>query len=223
MKKMLAVVMVVGLIAAVVAIGQEVTSVNAVGFTKIEIGPGGLALVAPVFESFGDATLNDIVGDQLPNGSTAYIFDRASGTYKISTKLKGTGWDAAGTNTLFRGDALWLRNDGSVTATVSMMGEVPYTYNDGKTTTVYSIEGVDAVGYAFPTDVVWTNTVLAGALASGDLLYIFNTGTGSFDPYTKLKGTGWDTPAGLTIEAGRAFFVNSSSSIDWTEIAPYDL
>lgn len=226
MKKAWTTVLVLGLIATVVAIGAEVTSVNAVGFTKIDIEPGKLVLVSPVFESFTDQTVAGIVGDQLPTGSKAYIFDRATGDYLTSTKQKGTtGWDGPGTNMLFRGDALWLKNAGLATESVSMMGEVPYDYNGGKTSTVYGILGVDAVGYAFPTDVVWTNTTLSAAMGSGDRVYIFNEGTGGFDSYPKAKGTApWSSaPAGLTIEAGRAFFVKTANSIDWTEVAPYNL
>lgn len=222
MKKMWTAVLVVGLIAAVVAIGQEVTSVNAVGFTKIDIGPGGLAFVAPVFESFGDSTVTDVVGDQLGNGSAAYIFDRVTKSYVPASKTK-SGWIGDGaTNILHRGDALWLFNGGVSTSTVSLMGEVPYTYNDGKTSTVYSINGTDAFGYAFPVDVVLTNTSLASAMANGDAVYLFNTATGQFDPYSKTK-SGWLPTGNVTIEAGRAFFVFTSQNIDWTEIAPYDL
>jgi len=219
MKKMWTAVMVVGFIAAVVAIGQEVTSVNAVGFNKIPIGPGKLALVTLNFESFGDASLNDLVGDQLPTGSRAFIWDRSQNPSAYVTALKTRGgWSA--TNLIYRGDAFWLYNAGTATNSVSFMGEVPYTYNNGATTTVFNITGFDAAGYAYPTDVVWTNTTLSAQMGTGDRIFLWN-GNG-YDTYLKTRG-GWQTPVGLTIPAGSAFWVNTTATIDWTEVAPYDL
>jgi len=163
-----------------------------------------------------------LVGDQLPTGSRAWIFNRATQSYATCAKLKG-GWSGSGTtNVIFRGDAFWLYNGGTTTNEVAFMGEVPYTYNDGKTSTVYSIQGYDGVGYAFPVDVIWTNTTLSQNMTTGDRLFVWDD-EGNYSSYARLKG-GWATPAGLTIPAGRAFFVyTTGASVDWEEIAPYDL
>ncbi|MBM4142709.1 MAG: hypothetical protein FJ225_03815 [Lentisphaerae bacterium] len=190
---------------------------NVVGYGKVVIGPGKLVLVATTFETFGDSTLNDLVGNQLPNGSGAFIWDRVSKTYKTSTLGRG-GW--SGTNVIIRGDAFWLKNTGSTTNVVTLKGEVPYYYNDSATTTVSQISGIDAVAYAYPVDAFWTNTALAKAAAVNDALYIWNGG--SYDVYTKGRA-GWSTPAGFKIAAGRAFFVKTAAAIDWTEVAPYNL
>jgi hypothetical protein len=197
----------------------EVPSVNVVGYGKVTIPPTNLVLVATTFETFGDSTLDDLVGDQLPAGSTAYIWDRVGKTYIPASVNRFGAWS---TNTpILRGDAFWLRNSSSVEAVeVSLRGEVPYDYNNAATTTVSSITNVDAVAYAYPADVLWTNTALSQALAAGDTIYIWD---GGWTPYSKSRLGSWGGGDTLTISAGRAFFVESANLVDWTEVAPYDL
>jgi hypothetical protein len=200
---------------------NEVTSVNVVGFNRIAIPPNGMALVTLNFESFGNSTLQDLIGDQLAVNSKAYIWDRASNTYVGASRTRG-GWSA--TNVIMRGDAFWLKPAASATTNyVTFMGEAPAAYNQGQSTTIFGISGMEAVGYAYPTDLVWTNTALAKVQTQvNDKLYIWNVNTQGYDGYSKTRG-GWSTPAGFTIPAGRAFWLKTSVTIDWTEDAPYSL
>jgi len=201
------------------AMAEDVTSVNVVGFNKIAIGPGKLALVTLPFESFGDSTLQDLVGDQLPVGSSAFIWDRATKSY-ISAGRTKAGWST--TDVIYRGDGFWLKNGGVATNFVSFMGEVPAEYNNAATTTIAQLTGINAVGYAYPTDVVWTNTTLSQASVVGDSLFLWDEVAQTYQSYGKTKA-GWNTPAGLTISAGRAFWIKTTATIDWTEVAPYSL
>jgi len=213
-------VLVMGMLAGMaLAQTSTVTSVNAVGYNSVEIDPGDFALVVLPFEMFEDSTIENLVGDQLAVGSWCYIWDRPTDSYVSGSRGRG-GWTL--TNLILRGDAFWLKNGGASTSTVSFLGEVPEEYNDAMTTTVYSILGTDATGYAYPTDVQWTNTALAEAAASGSWLYIWDVVAQGYDSYSKGRG-GWSTPAGFTISAGRGFWVKTTSTIDWTEVAPYDL
>jgi hypothetical protein len=219
MKKVLVGLIAVAMVASLGFAQTEVESVNVVGFNKITIEAGELALVTPPFESFGDATLEDLVGDQLPQGSGAFIWDRANSIYIASSRTKA-GW--SGTNVIHRGDGFWLSNAGAEPATVALMGEVPADYNNSATTTVSEISGTDAVGYAYPTDIVWTNTTLAQTVDSGSGLFIWDEDGQTYAAYSKTKA-GWSTPEGFALKAGRAFWISTSTPVDWTEIAPYDL
>lgn len=202
------------------ALAQDVTSVNVVGFNKVAIGPGQYAFLALPFESFGDATLEDLVGDQLPQNSAAYIWDRVSKTFVPSSRTK-FGW--SGTNVIHRGDGFWLRNASTTTTNyVSLMGEVPAAYNNSATTTVAGISGVDAVGYAYPTDVTWTNTTLSQQVPQNAALYVWDEVTQQLVAFSKTK-FGWSTPPGYSIKAGRAFWISTTTPVDWSEVAPYNL
>jgi len=219
MKKALVALIAIVMVASLSFAQDEVKSVNVVGFNKVTIEAGELALVTPPFESFGNATLEDLVGDQLPIGSSAFIWDRANQTYIPAGRTKA-GW--ALTNVIYRGDGFWLQNGGTTASEVALMGEVPAEYNNSATTTVAQISGINAVGYAYPTDVVWTNTSLAQLSVTGDSLFIWDEVGQVYLPFGKTKG-GWDTPLGFTIPAGRAFWIKTSTTIDWTEVAPYSL
>ena len=127
--------------AMMVAVGvfaatNEVTSVNVVGFNKVAIPPNAWAMVTLNFESFGDSTIGDLVGDQLPSGSKAYIWDRAASGYALASVGRG-GWAGDGaTNVILRGDGFWLYNSDTVTNEVSLKGEVPAAINGGDSTTL---------------------------------------------------------------------------------------
>ncbi len=222
MKKMLLVMAAGALFAAGTATADTVTSVNVVGYHSITIPENGIALVTPVLESFGAGTLEDLVGDQLPAGSFAWIWDRAQNTYISGSRSGFGGWGL--TNVILRGDAVWLKpKTGTGAHTITFMGEVPAEYNLAGTTTVHNIAGIDAVGYSYPVDIVWTNTTLAAAAPSGAFLYVWNIESQGYATYSKSGFGGWNTPAGYTIKSGQAFWIKAEGPIDWVEEAPYDL
>jgi hypothetical protein len=196
-----------------------------VGYYSVTIPANGIALVTPVLESFGSGTIVDLIGDQLPVGSSVYVWDRTSNGYLSATRGARSGWSGTGaTSLLLRGDAVWLvpTKDG-VQRTVTFMGEAPGAYNQAATTTVHNISGADAVGYAYPTDTLWTNTALSSLLGAGSSLHVWNMATQGYDTFTKGSRSGWGGAATLTIKAGQAFWVTTSAPIDWSEVVPYNL
>ena len=222
MKRILGMVLVMGMLASVAMAATNVTSVNAVGYNSVDVKPGKFVLVCLPFETFDDSNLQNIIGDQLPESSNAYIWDRVNTNYITATLARGGVWDT--TNLILRGDAFWLKTSSStVTSTVTFLGEVPEEYNNAATTTVYSIGAPDAVGYAYPTDIEWTNTTLALGAAENDKMYFWNEGSQNYTTLTKARGGAWD--ANVTIPAGRAFWFmkNDGSHVDWEEIVPYTL
>ncbi len=222
MKKMLLVMAAAALVVGdrVQAQSETVTSVNVVGYYSVTIPANGIALVTPVLESFGAATLQDLVGDQLPVGSQAFIWDRETKGY-VTTGRTRAGWGS--TKIIMRGDAVWLRAPAGTGAhTITFMGEAPGDYNAAGTTTVENISGIDAVGYAYPADIIWTNTALSSAAPVGSQLLVWNITTQGYETYGRTRA-GWSTPAGYTIKAGQGFWIRSATPVDWTEEVPYSL
>lgn len=217
MKKMMLVMAAGAMLTAAVSQADTVTSVNVVGYYSVTIPNNGLALVTPVLESFEPGTIGDLVGDQLPPGSDAFIWNRISDSYIADSRGRG-GWTS--TNLILRGDAVWLRpTPGSGEITVTFMGEVPGSYNEADTTTVFNIAGADAVGYSYPVDILWTNTALS---VSATDLFVWDIDLQTYVAYSKGRG-GWGAADTLEIKAGNAFWVNVSAPTDWEEVAPYDL
>jgi hypothetical protein len=239
MKRILGLVCGIALVAPL-AFGQtNVLSQNAVGYVKVTIPDGGLALVRHDFEALDPAvsnTMKNLIGDQLPNDSVAYIWDVSSG-YVIETKGGRSGdWPANGRE-VFRGEAFWLQvppASGQAEWDVYLMGEVPGANNGSESSTVTGINNVDAVGYPFPAAVVWGTTSLANDLPNGSEIFFWdidgslgaNGGAGQgYVSYAKGGRSGdWGTEGNnVVIEPGTAFWVlvGDSSTIDWTETKPY--
>lgn len=229
MKKMMLVMAAASLVVGgtVQAQSETVTSVNVVGYYSVSIPANGAALVTPVLEPFGSAvgTIGDLVGEQLPANSSAFIWDRGLKTYVAASKGARGGWIGAGSSkVILRGDAVWLIPPKNGTPyTVTIMGEAPGAYNEAASSTVANISGADAVGYAYPVDIVWTNSTLAKALPNNSSLFIWDLATQNYVPYAKGTRAGWTTPAGFKIPAGTAFWVTTTTPMDWEEVVPYDL
>lgn len=219
-------------LAAPVAFGQtNVLSQNAVGYVKVTIPDGGLALIRPDFEQLDPsvpADMNNLIGDQLPNGSQAHIWD--VGTSAYVTELKGGragAWPNPG-RVVERGEAFWLEipdSSGQADWDVYIMGEVPGANNNSETSSVLAISGVDAVGYPFPAAIVWGETSLATNLPLDSLLHLWNIDTQSYESFLKGgRGGDWGAAETKVIEPGTAFWVEvgDASVIDWTEAKPYN-
>jgi len=203
---------------------NQVLSRNAVGYVQVSVPSGGLALVSLDFKSLdgSDMTINDVVGDQLPRGSYAYIWNRATKTYNAESRGRG-GW-SPGTNVIEPGIGFWLEVPRTAATAdhhvVYIMGEVPDSFNNGATCTIQNITVLDALGYPFPVGIPWTNTALASNAVNGDYLYVWNTTNQTYDAYSKGRG-GWSTPPNFTIQPGQAFWFETSMTQNWTEVKPY--
>jgi len=223
MKRILGIVLVTGMLVSI-ALAQTgtVTSVNSVGYNSIVVKPNEFLLLCLPFETFDDSNLQNLIGDQVPESSKAYIWDRATTNYLVATLARGGVWDT--TNLILRGDAFWLKSSSATeTSVVTLLGEVPHEYNQSATTTVYNVGGLDAVGYAYPADVDWTNTTLAKNAVENDKMYFWDEGAQDYAILTVARGGAWDST--VIVPAGRAFWFKKAdgSSVDWTEIVPYDL
>lgn len=207
-------------------LGDDVTSVNTVGYYSVTIPAGGLALITPVLEGMDGGTLEDLIGDQMQPGNAAiYFWDRIEKGYKIANYDSFGQWSSAATNVVMRGDGVWLQNDHSESVTLTFMGEVPGEYNDADVTTVDNLSGLDAVGYAYPVDVEWLETELASALPSDSAIYYWNVAEQSYSSGLKDQFGEWSSAVqDLVIKAGSAFWIETPEPVDpWVESVPYDL
>ena len=240
MKKMLLGMAAVAMVAtSVQAQSETVTSVNVVGYYSVTIPRGQTALLTPVLESFEIGTVPDLVGDQLPPGSSAFVWNRTLeprrySSLDYSTPPRGgeATWAGATDLVLLRGDAFWLKVPASAPEeeyTVTFFGEVPADNNAASTTTIYNIAGRDIVAYAYPVDVVFTNTSLASDINIKEIWMWDERPAPDGQRYINYyreteRGGGQDGPwvgASPVIPAGRAFWVRSTDIVDWTEVAPY--
>lgn len=220
MKLLLTTLLIVCLI-AVAVVAQEAVSVNAVGYTKIDIGPQKLALVSVDFESFTNSTINELIGNQLSGASLAWVWSRTNSTY-IPFSLGRGGWTPNPGPTILRGDAFWLYNgSATVTSSVCILGEVPSESIGITNTVVLNCNGINALGYPYPSAEYWTNTALAKNATTGNL-WLWDTVNQTYLPYSVGRG-GWNTPPGQKIKPGEAFWLQSDSTTNWSSPKPYTI
>ena len=221
MKRLMAALTAAGLVACG-ASAQTITSVNSVGFHSVDVPPGGdLVLVAPTLESMGGGTLEELIGDQLPAGAIAHIWQRDTRSYTTVPKSSKNGWGSA---TIERGDAVWLLDpNATTTQRVSFAGEVPDVRSLTATTTV-SIGAIDAVAYPYPTEIDFTNTTLAQASVPGDVVHFWRTADQAYTTVPKSSKNGWGSSSTKVLAIGEAFWYQPlDGSEDWVEVIKYDL
>lgn len=209
---------------------SNVLSQNAVGYVKLTIPKGGLALARLDFESLDPSVIanaRNLIGDQLPTDSAVFIWDVATSQYIPETKGSRSGWPNS-ENSLDRGTAFWIQVPDTAAEEsydVYLMGEVPGANNNSETNTIEGIEGIDALGYAYPAAIDWTNTQLSALLPSGSTIFIWDIATQAYLPFNKGARSGWGaTGNALVLDPGTSFWVDvgDDSIIDWTEVKPYD-
>ncbi|HMP74343.1 MAG TPA: hypothetical protein PKE55_13875 [Kiritimatiellia bacterium] len=209
---------------AIIAAGayaQQVLSRNAVGYVKLDIAKGTLALVHNPFLPLQSPTLTvtNLFGNQLPNGSALFIWDPASQSYLSETRTFA-GW-LPGTNALDPGRGFFINIPASAVSnnyTVFMMGEVPDRFTQ-PTASLGVVSGLNLLGFPYPTQEFWTNTTLAASLPSGSAVFIWNQGTQSYSSETRTFA-GW-LPGTALFQPGQAFFVNTSAGSTWNVVKPY--
>jgi len=222
MKRAMMAVMVLG-IAAVMAVGEEVPSVNTVGFIKTTVGAGGWSIVSIPFSRLDDeveVALPQLL-PEVPANTRAWFY--RDGAWDSATYYDGLGWFPAD-DAFIRGDALFVNAPGGGEAALTVMGEVPDTASAPSTTVVLA-QGWTLVGFAYPVDMALTNSALATVAQNNDRLWWWDPqkgGNGGWDSTTFYTGLGW-FPSDVLLKAGEGFFYNATAPLDWTEDVPYDL
>jgi hypothetical protein len=208
------------LVAGAALAANPVTSVNIVGFNKVDCPRGKFVLVTTAFKSINGAPLKseDVFGSQLPDGSTIFAYDATIPAY-VGDTITFMGWDA---NITYKGGmGLWIYVDPSApsnTYSITLSGEVPM--QSVSTNIMYS--GYNLAGFPFTASVLWTNTVLAKEIEAKGEGTIF-----TYDPVLGYKGNGytflgWDYPD-MVIEPGMGYWLhNPSTTYTNLEVRPYN-
>jgi hypothetical protein len=221
MKKLSAILVGMSLVAGAVMAAGPVTSVNIVGYNKIECPRGKYVLVTTAFNSLTGTPLKseDVFGSQLPEGSTIFAYDASAvPPAYIGDTLTFLGWDA---NITYKGGmGFWIYVDPSAPSnsySVALSGEVPM--QSMATNVMYS--GYNMAGYSFTASTLWTNTSLAKEIEARGEGTIF-----TYDPVAGYTGNGytflgWDNPD-LVIGPGTGFWVHNPSTVYTNlEVRPY--
>ncbi len=229
MKKLSAILVGMSLVAGAVMAAGPVTSVNAVGYNKIDCPRGKYVLVNSAFESIEGKTLYtaDILGTSLPPGTSVFYYD-SSGTpgYKFDNysevDIDVYGWSS---NITYNGSmGFWITVP--VTAPSSnyvctLAGQVPY----GLQSTNMVRNGYNLLGYPYTASVAWTNSALAKSAKPGDVLYVFDPVVGyTFFNYSEvdIDVYSWGAAESLIINPGMGFWYVASSLRTNIEVRPYN-
>ena len=199
---------------------NQVLSRNAVGYVRIDAPAGSLRLIRHDFIDLagGQAYVTNMIGNQLAQGSSLYIWDLSNQTYQIANK--GLRLWSPLTNVLRRGSAMFVRS--SSNSTVYLMGEVPDA-TTAPTSKVYGLNGFNLAGVPYPVDTPFTNTPFFLGAAQGDSFYTWDgTNYGIYNRGLRL----WSPPTvtNVVIKAGEGFwyFLRSGAApTNWTFPKPY--
>jgi len=198
---------------------NQVLSRNAVGYVRIDAPAGSLKLVRHDFIDLagGQVYVTNMIGNQLANGSSLYLWDPSNQVYAIANKGPCV-WSPL-TNVLRRGACIFMRS--SSNSTVYLMGEVPDA-TTAPTSKVYGLNGFNLAGVPYPVDTAFTSTPFYLGAASGDSLYTWD----GADYGIYNRGTRLWTPATITnviIKAGEGFwyFRAGVATTNWTFPKPY--
>lgn len=231
MRKLVALV-VCGMLVAPLAFAQtNVLSQNAVGYVKVSIDAGTLALVSQAFVDIdgNPQTMSTVVGDQLPNASRAFIWDSGAqqfGQESFVPAAKGADptW-TPDTNVLEPGVGFFLEcaTGGDPSYDVYLLGEVP----SAATTDLTTVPGLTMQGFPYPATEAWTNTATAQAAVNGDRLFLWDQGGQQYDqisfvPAAKGADPTWSDES-IQLAPGEGYFYDSGAAgpVVSTEAKPY--
>ena len=224
--KKIALVVLLALVCSI-AYGQtQVLSRNAVGYVKILGEKGKLTLGRSDFEamdSAGGIQVSNMFGDQLPDNTILYLWNREAAAYKTIAKAPRSGWAAAGTTRVARGQGFWIRVSGAAASNeypVYIMGEVPDRLTS-PTTTVTGISGLNMFGFPYPVQGLWTNTDIALKAPVNSILYLWDQSNQAYKTYAKAPRSGWTTATNLVLYPGQGFWLRNTGTFDWAESKPY--
>ena len=224
MKKLSAILVGMSLVAGAVMAAGPVTSVNMVGYNKIDCPRGECVLVTTAFKSLTGAPLKsaDVFGSQFPDGVgvTIYYYDATLPvpTY-VTDQLSFLGWEE---NLRYKGGmSFWVYVDPAAESnnySIALSGEVPM--ETVSTNVIYT--GYNLAGYPFTAGTLWTNTTLAKEIeARGDgIVYKYDPVTGyTPNAYSFL---GWDYPD-MVMNTGEGYWIyNPGATFTNLEVRPYN-
>jgi len=193
--------------AAVQSSAQTVYSVNAVGFVNVTFPPGFSIASNPL-----EGATNTIVAlfPSVPNGTSVFKFDNASGSYTGANFLFGS-WGAGGSITLVPGEGFFFKNPTGTPLTNTFVGNV----KQGTLATPLSA-GFNLVSSQVPQSGL-VSTDLGVPIGNAESVFKFDATTQSYTGGSFLFGS-WGTGGEPSIGVGEGFFVKKNASASWTRV-----
>jgi len=211
------------LLSSMTAFADPVTSVNAVGVTKVNL-PVGFSMIACPFNAVGAAqglSLDEMFGTNLPDGATIFVYDAVSG-YVLYQYYTATGWVddgglPAGTSKILRGEGFWVYAPSA--ANISLAGEVPSSANG--TNQIDLLNGFQLVSFSFPQEI---NILDSGLVPhENDTIFVYNSG--GYILYQYYASMGWVDDGGLSaniiFKPNQGFWYLSYGSNTWNQSKTY--
>ena len=222
-----AVLMVVGSIAHGQVRPANQGVLNAVGFVKIVGERGRYTLARSDFEDpngAGGLTVGRMFGEQLPAGTTVYLWNRSAAMYKSVSKFPRGGWGAAGTTRVERGAGFWIRVPSTAASNrypVYLIGNVPDRIT-APTTEIPGVSGLNMLGYPYPYPMKWTNTDIARSVPGNSTLYLWDQSNQVYASYMKSARGSWGSRmSNVVLNPGQGFWLRNTGTFDWVEAKPY--
>lgn len=226
MKKLSAILVGMSLVAGVVMAAGPVTSVNGVGYESFSVKSDKSIFIRVDFLKVGGGawTVYDLFGTNFSHDVYAYYWDPSSGWLSENFYASEGIWDP-GTIQFNRGDAIFLAmgGNGSVTNTITISGEIPGANNQATNSVISVGEGLNTVGYGFPSAIGITNTTLSSVAGGQDMfLYYWDTSSGWLSVNWYSSENVWD-PDTFVLQPGQGYFLEKYSvgNVNWTENKPY--
>jgi hypothetical protein len=215
------------LLSGMTAFAEPVTSVNAVGVTKLDL-PAGFSMLACPFSAVGGQalSLDEMFGtNNVPHGSYVFLWVPGSpGSYLMYIILDGVWYnfnsgDPSGADKILRGEGFWVYTPTPV-SNLSLAGQVPDSVSG--TNTVDLTVGYHLLSFAFPQEI----PVSQSGLVANEGDYLFKFAGGIYTMYIYLGG-GWydfnsgDGPLDITLKPNEGFWYYSTVANTWTQKKTY--
>lgn len=200
-----------------------VLSRNAVGYVKVSAVRSNLHFVTHNFVALDGApvTVTNLIGAQVPNGSSVIVWDPAAQAYRFENRIAGFWFP--GTNRLVPGRGFWLRvppTAASNSYQVYLMGEVPDRFTL-PTNTQQVLPGLNMVGNPYPITTRFTNLTIATTAINGDAVIFWDDAAQAYRFENRIAGFWF--PGTNEVRPGRGFWYRSSrtTNIVWQQVKPY--
>ena len=206
---------------AAVAQELEVLSVNALGYIKKTLPPGGkmICLNLPL-DSMSEASNvfgRTSIAQELPNGSAVSFWDLDSQKWVTGTKSTKGVWTPVASNYVVKvGEGFFLKSPtNSVQPTsLTIAGEVPSAANSERV--LLGQSRLDVVGNPYPTSFKFGESELAKNAANGSAVSFWNEDTQQWVSGTKsTKGVWTPTSSNYVVKATEGFFLKTSNATAW--------
>lgn len=225
MKKMIVAMLGLAVIgSAAFAQTNSVLSRNAVGYVRLTTVKSNFFLVTHNFKDLngGAVTVTNLLGNQVPNGTTVILWNESQQSYFFESKSAGI-W-TPGTNPLVPGRGFWLKMattpSHSNNYQVYLMGEVPDKSTlPSNTQTI--VPGFNLIANAYPVSTPFTNLPAAIGGRNGDSGIIWDEAGQTYTFESRSAGI-W-TPGTNVIRPGQGVWYKSarSTNVTWTQVKPY--